>query len=214
VTAVSVAAALGASPAAAQIPLPNVFDGGNRWLITGFIDNSPSHQEAATQEICFLPYAVVGTSIQGAWFSTSFTNWNGRYYQEGDEIKMIGDYADDVGHDHMTLVHTTFDVAGQVRGLAFKDWTEWREDGRFGRIIGWANARIVRAGRCGLGDMPFPTTVPVAELPKLEEAAARFSLQVPERLTLRGLPADAPHDAELEDIDVYFERTGQAKNRK
>jgi len=212
-TVMGMVSTLGATPVSAQVPLPNVFDGGNRWLITGFLDDSPNHLRVGTQEICFLPYAVVGTSIQGVWFSTSFKNWNGRYYQEGDEIKMTGDYAENVGHDHMTLVHTTFDVAGGVRGMAFKDWTEWREDDRFGRIIGWANARLQRAGRCGVAGVPFPTTVPVAELPKLEEAAVRFSLEVPERLTLRGLPAESPNDADLEDIDLYFERTGQTKNR-
>jgi len=39
----------------------------------------------------------VGTSIQGVWYSTSYPDWNGRYYQEGDEVKMTGDFAKDTG---------------------------------------------------------------------------------------------------------------------
>jgi hypothetical protein len=37
---------------------------------------------------------------------------------------------------------------------------------------------------------------------------------VPERLTLTGKEAVAPTDPDLEDIDVYFERTGRAKDRQ
>jgi hypothetical protein len=202
------------SEASAQVPRPNVYDGGNRWLITDFLDSSPNHVQLATQEICFLPYAVVGTSIQGVWFSTSYPDWNGRYYQEGDELKMTGDFWRDTGHDHMTLVHTTVDVAGQIRGMAFKDWTEWVEDGRFGQIVVWANARMVRAGRCGFGPVPFPLRVTAEDLVKLEEEAPRVSVLVPERLSLSGKAAAMPSDADLEDIDTYFERTGQVKNRK
>jgi hypothetical protein len=38
-----------AGQAAAQAPKPNVFDGGNRWLITAFDDSSTVHAQWATQ---------------------------------------------------------------------------------------------------------------------------------------------------------------------
>ncbi len=199
---------LGAS-ASAQPPLPNVFDGGNLWNITFYNDPTTNHQQWATQKICFLPYRVVGTSIQGVWYSLSFRDWNGRYYQEGDELKMTGDYAQDVGHDHMTLFHTTYDVPGRVNALAFKDWTEWREDRRYGRIIGWGNAKLERTGWCrypiNIGDI---TQLPSDLLPKIEEEALVFSQELPERLTVSGEIAESPGQEDLESIEEYEARTG------
>lgn len=46
-------------------PMPNVYDGGNRWLITAYDDSSPSHNALAEQGLCFSPYSVKGTHIRG-----------------------------------------------------------------------------------------------------------------------------------------------------
>ncbi|MDJ0825006.1 MAG: hypothetical protein QNJ16_05825 [Rhodobacter sp.] len=190
---------LGASYAAAQ-PKPNVFDGGNRWEITYFNDPASDHTQWATQIICFMPYAPLGTGITGAWYSLSFPDWNGRYYQEGDEVKMTGDYARDVGHDHMTLYHTTFDNPDERRGgMAFKDWTEWREDGSFGRIIGWGNARLVRVGRCPFEEVEGREAMEVMEA---------LSLKVAPRLRLDGKEAESPGEEGQESLEQYQERTG------
>src|SRR4051812_6413836 len=51
--------ALSAGQAAAQVPKPNVFDGGNRWLITAFDDSSTVHAQWATQGICFRQFGKV-----------------------------------------------------------------------------------------------------------------------------------------------------------
>lgn len=209
VAAVTFGCVVFAGSVMAHPPEPNVFDGGNEWRITFYNDSTTNHDEWATQGICFLPYVTVGTSIQGVWYSTTYPDWNGRYYQEGDELKMTGDYAKDVGHDHMTLVHTTYDVPGQVRGMAFKDWTEWREDGKFGNIIGWGNARLVRAGKCrypqGAEDGLQLTP---ESLKRLEAQAMDFSLSLPERLTVDGRVAEFPGQTDLESLESYKERTG------
>ncbi len=179
-----------ASAAMAQIPRPNVFDGGNRWNITFYNDPSTIHQQWATQIICYLPYRIVGTSIQGVWYSLSFPDWNGLYYQEGDEVKMTGDYAGDVGHDHMTLFHTTVDVGN---GIMFKDWTEWREDRRFGFIIGWGNTRMQRQGYCPIphpGVVIQPRYLTDIERQQFEAEALRQSEELPPRLTAEGEVAD------------------------
>ena len=189
----------------AQVPKPNVYDGGNRWLITGFIDQTPDHQEVATQVICFGPYVNYGTGITGVWYSLSFPDWNGIYYQEGDEVKMTGDYAKDVGHDHMTLFHTTYDHPQKPRGMAFKDWTEWREDGAFGRIIGFANARMTRSGRC-----PHPKGVGAA----MEKRVLELSLKIPPRLMKDSKEeAKNPGDHGQESLETYFKRTGQNREK-
>ncbi len=200
-TLVAIASLLLSGTALANPPKPNVFDGGNKWRITFYNDSTSTHTQWATQEICFLPYSVVGTSIQGVWYSTSFPDWNGRYYQEGDEVKMTGDYAKDVGHDHMTLVHTTYDVPGRVRGMAFKDWTEWREDGKFGNIIGWGNATMVRAGRCAYPKFSNDKAA-------LENEAQKLSSSLPERLTAKGEIAQSPGQPDLEALDNYLQRAG------
>ena len=219
------------SSVSAGPPKPNVYDGGNKWKITFYNDSTGTHNQWATQEICFLPYTVKGSSIQGKWYSTSFPNWNGRYYQEGDEVKMTGDYAKDVGHDHMTFVHTTRDVPGSVvRGMPFGDWTEWWENGRYGRIIGWGNAKLERTGRCRFPhciDNIKHTSVlapkslekleyevldisPLApkSLEKLEEEVLEMSSSLPDRLTVKGDIANSPGQTGLESIDEYQLRTG------
>lgn len=198
------------SVAMAQVPHPNVYDDGNRWRITFFNDPSDVHQQWATQIICFLPYATVGTSIQGRWYALTFPDWNGLYYQEGDEVKMTGDYAQDIGHDHMTLVHTTVDTTVGPRGMAFKDWTEWREDGDYGFVIGWGNARLIRDGRCRIphsGADSFTAQSP-EEAEKFDEEALLLSLSLPPRLTRDGGEAESPGAPDQEDVDTYLKRAG------
>ena len=69
--ALAAVGAMAGAPALANSK-PNVYDGGNRWLITAFDDTAPQHTQWATQGICFLPYAQVGTHIQGIWYSDTF----------------------------------------------------------------------------------------------------------------------------------------------
>ena len=190
-------------------PKPNVVDTGNKWHITYYSDSHSSHgTDGITHELCFLPYTTVGTSIQGTWYATSFPDWNGRYYQEGDEVKMIGDFANDVGHDHMTLIHTTGNG-----GMAFKDWTEWREDGEFGRIKGWGNAKMVRVGECA----PSVNNRREKGISRnfshlldslgLKDKALHESYNAPPRLTTDGSVADSPSQSNLESLRVYQEHT-------
>lgn len=146
-------------------PLPNVFDGGNRWLITAYADASTRHQQLATQVICFLPYTRSGTHIRGAWYSLSFPNWNGRYSQEGDRVLMHGDYANNIGHDGMVI---ELFAGTSPRDEGAGQWTEWRENPGFGRTIVFANTKLRRRGRC-----PIIKDASVDELPM---AAPRFKL--------------------------------------
>lgn len=199
-------------------PQPNVFDGGNNWLITYYNDPAPDHRRWATQSICFLPYSQFlpasqnGTGISGVWFSNSFNDWNGRYYQEGDELKMTGDFANNRGHDHMTLQHTTYKGPVQKEpDVAFKDWTEWVEDQRWGRVIGWGNAKLVRRGRCPFPTFPLKGKSNVTSQEQLEEWAHKQSLAMPPRLTVNGAVAESPGQADLESLEEYERRTGLKK---
>ena len=55
-----------------------------------------------------------------------------------------GDYADDVGHDSVMWNVVT----ASPKNVGAGHWVEWREDGKFGRTIGFANALLTRVGRC------------------------------------------------------------------
>ena len=191
--ALAAATGVAGSPALANSK-PNVYDGGNRWLITAFDDTSPSHTQWATQGICFLPYAVVGTHIQGIWYSDTFPNWRGRYSQEGDRVLMHGDYAKDVGHDGMVI---ELGFGTSPRDVGAGQWTEWREYGANGATIGFANARLARVGRCQqtFGDI---TTLPPGTLEKMVDDV---SARVPPRLRRDGKVAEAPLDLEQVPLD-------------
>ncbi len=142
--AASVVVFTAGTTAALATPEPNVFDGGNRWLVTAYDDSSAVHQQLATQGICFYPYAATGTHIRGRWVSDTFPDWNGIYSQEGDQVFMHGDYAHDVGHDGMSWEIVT--MSRQNGGAGH--WFEWRENGAFGNTIVFANATFTRVGRC------------------------------------------------------------------
>lgn len=122
-------------------PSPNVFVGGNHWTITFYDDRSPAHTQWVTQDICFFPFAAVGTHISGMWYSTTFPDWNGRYSAEGDQVKMHGDFGTNVGHDGMTWEITTARTGAG-------EWKEWIETPGVGITIGWGNATWNRVGVC------------------------------------------------------------------
>ncbi|MEK7323511.1 MAG: hypothetical protein AABZ84_10585 [Pseudomonadota bacterium] len=168
------AAALGLSGGYVHAaPMPNVYDDGNRWLITAYNDSSPTHAQMATQGICFLPYAVVGTHVRGMWYSDTFPDWNGVYSQEGDQVFMHGDYAMDVGHDGIMFEIETSSRNNQGGG----HWTEWRENGAYGKTIVFANAKLSRVGKC----TSFTPT-------------DALKLQIAPRVIRTGLPAVNPLD--------------------
>jgi hypothetical protein len=169
-------------------PKPNVYDGGNRWLITGYFDASPVHQQAATQGICFLPYAANGTQIQGVWYSDTFPNWRGHYAQEGDRVLMHGDYAGGIGHDGM---ETELFAGTSPKDEGSGQWTEWRSVGPYGTTIAFGNDRLRRSGRCA-----FLANVDIAKMSRadIEKAAAEASARVRPRLRRDGKPAESPMD--------------------
>jgi hypothetical protein len=180
--------AVSTAQVAAQVPKPNVFDGGNRWLITAFDDSSTVHQQWATQGICFLPYAVSGTHIRGVWYSDTFPNWNGRYSQEGDNLLMHGNWANFQGSDGM--------VIDLFAGTSSKDvgggqWTEWWNFGAFGSTVVFANTRLSRVGKC-----PLPTNVATATQAEFEKFGTDSSRSVSPRLRKDGSVSDRPLDPE------------------
>lgn len=142
----SVALAVGLVSTAHALPpyYPDLVSDGNRWTITAYNDASTVHQQWATQGICFYPTGTNGTHQMYYWISDTFPDWNGRAVQEGDQIFMHGDYANDVGHDSMTWEITVASRASDGHG----HWVEWREDQRLGRTIGFVNAALQRVGKC------------------------------------------------------------------
>jgi len=151
------AAAVTAAPGVAEAQLPDLVSAGNRWTITAFNDESPNHDQWATQGLCFRSLGFFGTHQRYEWWSDTFPDWNGIASQEGNEVVLHGDYAGDVGHDSVMFNVVT----ATPRNIGAGHWVEWREDGKFGRTIGFANALLTRVGRCQITLdearlLPFP----------------------------------------------------------
>ena len=136
---------------------PDLVTAGNRWTITAYNDESPNHDQWATQGICFRSLGMFGTHQRYEWWSDTFPDWNGIASQEGNEVVLHGDYAGDVGHDSVMFNVVT----STPKNVGAGHWVEWREDGKSGRTIGFANALLTRVGRCAItltqGTLlPFP----------------------------------------------------------
>ena len=134
---------------------PNVYDRGNLWTITFHDDDSVAHSQWATQRICFLPYvapAAGQTQIKGRWYSTSYPNWHGHYRQEGDSVKMVGNFWNGRGNDGITFDIVTSDpntgLGVRHRTIGAGHWHEWGDNGRFGPVYGFGNAILERVGKC------------------------------------------------------------------
>ena len=131
---------------AAPTDNPNLVAGGNRWTITFYNDASPTHDQWATQGICFRFIGTVGTHNRYQWWSDTFPDWNGIASQEGDQVFMHGDYANDVGHDGITWEIVT----ASYKNIGAGHWHEWRENGAYGNTIGFGNTQLARVGSCRL----------------------------------------------------------------
>lgn len=158
--ALTFAATANAQPA---VPSPELTRGGNLWSITAYDDASPAHTQLATQGICFEFIGVVGTQNRYRWRSTTFPDWNGIASQEGDQVFMHGDYAQNVGHDGiMWNIDTSKSGSGH--------WTEWRETATFGNTIVFANATLQRTGTCP----STGTTVPFIPQPFYSDGTPQY----------------------------------------
>ena len=203
--AVCVLGLISAQAAWAQ-PMPNVFTGGNLFTITDHLDTSPVHLTLATQLICFSAPVPNGTHFSGFWFSLSFPDWNGRYTQEGDLVRMHGDFFNDTGHDHMRFNLATMSATDSAMG----DWDEWIEDGGFGITIVWSNAELNRVGFCpAFSSASLLRSKEAVGEADQEEDPLDMSRKVPPRLLKDGRVATSPGDPEQESLEEYLERTGQ-----
>jgi len=178
-----------ANPGRADAPGPNVFDSGNRWLITFYNDCDKEHSQWATQGICFLPYKPCATcGIQGAWYSDTYPGWRGRYMQEGDHIAMHGNWAKFAGSDGMII-----DLFGGTspRDEGAGHWTEWFNTGTFGTTVGFGNTRLRRVGRC---QVPPGTNLSRMSQAEVDKMAMDLSEKVRPRLRRDGKAAASPSD--------------------
>lgn len=89
------------------------------WELQGFNDDSPNLSPLATQRICIL--------ANGTWYSTTFPDWHGRWFQKGtnaagsgNRVRLLGNYAGGAGNDSAEL---DFVNARSMNG----PWTEWRD---------------------------------------------------------------------------------------
>lgn len=110
------------------------------WELRGFNDDSPNLSLLATQRICIL--------ANGTWYSTTFPNWHGRWFQKGNNaagngnrVRLLGNYANGVGNDSAEL---DFVNTRSMNG----PWTEWRDvDASRFRVWVRVQARLI-SKRC------------------------------------------------------------------
>lgn len=173
-------------------PRPNVFDNGNRWLITYYNDCDVQHSQWATQGICFLPYRPCGAcGINGAWYSDTFPNWLGRYTQEGDRILMHGNWANFRGSDGMFI---DLFAGTSPRDEGAGQWTEWWNFGApFGTTVGFGNTRLRRVGKC---ELPHNNHLAQMDNNQIDRLAEELSRKVRPRMRKDGKPAESPTDPE------------------
>lgn len=129
--------------------LPDLVTDGNRWSITFYKDSSFQHIRMGTQTLCFYKTGIEDTHQRYAWVSDSYPDWNGRATQEGDLVIMHGDFqwpfgTKNGGHDVMEWEIVT----QNPRNLGTGHWTEWVENDRLGKTIGFGNAEFRRIGKC------------------------------------------------------------------
>ena len=128
----------------------DLVQGGNRWVLDAFDDTSPDHLQLANPSpgICFEYAGTAGTHQRYTWYSDTFPNWHGTASQEADQIFMHGVYDDGRGRDAIQLKI----IINTPRSGSVGHWQEWRDDGNYGQVVGFANARMIRdpGAPCGM----------------------------------------------------------------
>jgi hypothetical protein len=129
------------------------------WVVNWSFDDSAPMAPVGTQTICFL--------ANGTWYSTSYSGWNGLWFQKGnsaagngDHVSLNGNYAANVGNDVFQLDFVHVD-------LMTGPWTEWRDN-----FVShyWVRSAFTRKGRCA-------ALAPNEEKAMLDKAAQDRSLE-------------------------------------
>lgn len=181
---------------------PNVYDGGNLWSITFHNDDSVTHTQWATQRICFMPYTspTLGrTHLRGRWYSTTFPDWNGHYSQEGDSVKLVGNFWNGRGNDSIRFDIVTSgpntSLAHRHHSLATGHWDEWQDDGFLGVVFGWGNTILERIGRCKSVNVRQSTLAA-----RSADSSDEEDLNIKPRYLKDGSEAQYPQQEEQEEI--------------
>jgi len=113
------------------------------WRFQAYNDNSPALNIMGAQNICFL--------ANGTWFGTTFPNWNGRWFQKGnnaagngDRVRIVGNWANGAGNDSAEISFINLN-------LMTGGWHEWTDG--FG-VVFWIQITGTRLGPCPAGPAP------------------------------------------------------------
>jgi hypothetical protein len=177
-------------------PQPNVYDNGNRWIVNAYLDCDSRHTFQASQGLCFLPYKRCGScsSMTGFWYSDTFPDWRGGYMQEGDRLKIHGNWhwanKPFAGSDGAFL---DLFAGTSPRDEAAGEWIEWLNSGVYGTPELYVNVRLTRVGKCEMPRGVDPSKLSEAELEKL---SIELSGRVKPRIRRDGKVAEYPIDPE------------------
>lgn len=105
------------------------------WRFQAYNDNSANLAAMGSQDICFL--------ANGTWFGTTFPNWNGRWFQKGnnaagngDRVRILGNWANGAGNDSAEISFINLN-------LMTGGWHEWTDG--FGTVL-WIQTAGTRIG--------------------------------------------------------------------
>jgi hypothetical protein len=74
----------------------------------------------STQDICIVK--------DGTWYGTSFPNWSGKWFKNGNDVHLHGNYAFGYGND-------AFELTKILPNLLTGYWQEWTDDGSYDNYL-------------------------------------------------------------------------------
>ncbi len=106
------------------------------WEATFYNDDTPNLTNLATHGICF--------RANGTWYSTTYANWSGYWFQKGsnaagngNRVRIVGNFWEGDGNDSGELDFINND-------LMTGPWTEWLDPNGF-RV--WATTQMKRLSK-------------------------------------------------------------------
>ncbi len=171
-----------------HLPAADPLGGGyTKWELTFSDDTHPSHPQGVTQTLCLLQTSPQGTNTVGRWVG-SFPGWTGAWRQEGDQVRMIGQFWQGKGQDFITW------EIGQNGAEGQGHWDEWAVANNW---FSKGNAKLVKVALNKPG-FQCPTFIPqldsltiIADLEKVFLEATR-SLIAPIGKDGKELPPAGP----------------------
>lgn len=122
----------------------------NEWEVTYYLDHKShissgsSHQQWATQKLCFYYAGTVDSHQRYYVVSSSYPGWSGSATQEGDLVRIKMTFWNGKGNDEIAFNLST--IGPKDRGMGH--WDETVETWSIFGTTFWGNTELKRTGAC------------------------------------------------------------------